>query len=100
MNTQLPTAGGSKVQGKYIKKMYWTWRFLFLFMILGKSLNFLEPPLTYSSTSQGSCSTQMGKYMLEGHEKYQASYKPDGISSSLLREFSIKIPDSVKRMSK
>lgn len=29
MNTQLQTVGGSKVQGKYIKKIYWTWRFLF-----------------------------------------------------------------------
>lgn len=70
VNTQLWTVGGSKVQGKYIKKMYWTWRFslsddeLAMFMILRTSLNFFQAFVhlqEHLTGAQGSCSTQREK---------------------------------------
>lgn len=94
MNIQLWTVGGSKAQGKNMKKKtYWTWGSCSLatnLLCLWTWANhFLKPLFIYSKTSQSSCSTRLGKYMLEGLENYQIAYHHHCSGNSQLKTWRV-----------
>lgn len=100
MNTQLWTVGGSKAQGKNMKKKCTELEFLvlwlltcYMFMILGKSLLGASAHLQQNLTEQ--LQHTNGKIHVRRPRKL-----PDSISSSLLRKFSIKNLEGIKRMSR
>lgn len=100
MNTQLWTVGGSKAQGKNMKKKCTELEFLvlwlltcYMFMILGKSLLGASAHLQQNLTEQ--LQHTNGKIHVRRPRKL-----PDSISSSLLRKFSIKNLEVIKRMSR